>query len=122
MVIKNKEQIAGTWEEFVSNRLNMMSLENPDKKIYEAVVISDELFEALSGKPVRARLGNTWESYQRCPICGEYMFHIERKRLGIVEYDEEGNEMYVKDLIPRVNKRQCRCGIEIFIDNEKTED
>lgn len=117
MLIK-KEDI-NNWQEFVDSKLNMMSLDNPKDKIYRAVAISDELFEELSGKAPAVKVGEEWEDVQRCPLCGEYIFIKKFKQHGMVSFDAEGNENYIANIDNQVNKLQCKCGVEIYIDNRR---
>lgn len=107
------------WDEFISQYLGMISLENPKKQIYKTIIISDELFEKNSKHPPIVKLGEEWEDTQRCPLCGEYMFQVHRRSMGLARYDSEGDELYISNLKPQVNTKKCRCGVELYIENER---
>lgn len=114
--ISKKEDMNTTWQEFIDSRLNMISLNNPGENLYRALLISDELLEELSGKPVQNKLGEEWEDTARCPLCGEYLFLIRRKQSGIAKYNSNGEEEYISNLEPQVNYKRCKCGVKIIID------
>ena len=112
---ENVEKVGG-WQNYVNDKLNLMSLANPKDEIYRGVIISDDLFEELSGKLPVVKLGEDWEDTQRCPKCGDYMFIVNRKQNGIAQYDSNGVELWIENTVSQTNSIKCKCGTNICID------
>ena len=110
--ISNKNDI--NWQEFVDKQLAMISL-NTGEDCYKAILIPDELFEELSGKPAKSKLGHEWKDTARCPLCGEHLFLSKKRYTSIVTYDSDGAEKIVSDIESPISDRRCRCGVKIII-------
>ena len=112
----------GSYEDFIERRLALTSLENLNKRIYRPIVISDDLLKKYQGNKVKVMLGDDWEEYSRCPFCGEYVFLKNHKVIGLTKFDSNGEEFFIKNLEPMVNKLTCRCGVNIHIEKENIDE
>lgn len=108
----------GSYEDFIKRRLLLVSLEDSKKKFYRPIVISDDLLKKYRGNKVKVMLRDDWEEYSRCPFCGEYIFLKNHRVVGLTKFDSNGEEFFIKNLEPMVNKLTCRCGVNIYIEKE----
>lgn len=103
------------WKDFIQT-LSMMRLSDTSEEIYRTVIISDELFEELSGVEPKGKLGDDWEDVGRCPKCGEYVFVRDMRKKSLIKYSAAGDEELVTDLTTPICKTVCRCGVTIVSD------